>query len=159
MSKVTQFKDPDNVFFGMSQPSESTSGTNGQHELQTSEHQIGVANDEKYDNPLGYDKSLLEMIAQQDRRGWMMKARCAYPDVDIEVFFSEGKELPAVRKERIEKAKRYCGECAVSEVCLEYGLELHAEERGVEGIFGGIGERDRTKLLRERKRTATSSPI
>lgn len=76
-------------------------------------------------------------------RRWQDAALCA--EVDPDLFFPETGE-PA------EPAKQVCAGCPVREPCLDYALE-HAAI-GAWGIWGGMTERDRRKLKRERRRAA-----
>ncbi len=45
-------------------------------------------------------------------------------------------------------AQRICATCPVSSQCLEYALENHVDH----GIWGGCSERERRRILRERRR-------
>jgi WhiB family transcriptional regulator, redox-sensing transcriptional regulator len=47
-------------------------------------------------------------------------------------------------------AKSICSMCHVQTVCLEYALS-HREK---EGVWGGATERERRRILRQRRRTA-----
>lgn len=68
----------------------------------------------------------------------MAQARCT--ETDPEVFYPEkgGSARPA---------KRICGGCEVAAECLEYALR-HDERFG---IWGGMSERQRRALARERQ--------
>lgn len=66
---------------------------------------------------------------------WMVNALCR--ETDPEAFFPE-------KGGSTKEAKRICGLCAVSGECLTYALE-----RGERfGIWGGLSERERRRLLR-----------
>lgn len=52
--------------------------------------------------------------------------------------------------EEAEVAKSVCGQCGVRVACLEYALQ-HREKQGV---WGGATERDRRRVIRQRRRTA-----
>ena len=73
---------------------------------------------------------------------WHKDAICA--QTDPEAFFpSKGGST--------REAKKICmNECPVREQCLE--VALLSEER--HGIWGGLSERERRKVVRERKRDA-----
>ena len=49
-----------------------------------------------------------------------------------------------------ESAKSVCGSCAVQSTCLEYALS----SREKAGIWGGATERDRRRIIRQRRKTA-----
>lgn len=68
---------------------------------------------------------------------WQDQALCA--EVDPELFFVE-KGAPTA------PAKRVCRSCEVRSECLEYALD-HQERWGV---WGGLSERERRRLERER---------
>jgi WhiB family transcriptional regulator, redox-sensing transcriptional regulator len=66
---------------------------------------------------------------------WMADAICR--ETDPEAFFPE-------KGGSTKEAKRICGLCGVREPCLAYALE-----RGERfGIWGGLSERERRRLLR-----------
>lgn len=71
---------------------------------------------------------------------WGESAYCrGSSDEQCELFFS-------VNKEDIRKAKRFCGECAVREVCLEDALW----RKEPYGIRGGLEPKERRKILKAR---------
>lgn len=72
---------------------------------------------------------------------WYEQALCA--QVDHELFYPE-------KGGSTREAKKLCASCPVRETCLEYALDN--EERY--GIWGGVSERDRRKLERQRKAAA-----
>jgi WhiB family redox-sensing transcriptional regulator len=76
--------------------------------------------------------------------GWQDRALCA--QTDPEAFFPE-------KGGSTREAKRTCRACEVRAECLEYALDR--QERW--GIWGGMSERERHRLARERKGTATQS--
>ena len=49
-----------------------------------------------------------------------------------------------------ESAKSVCGSCAVQSPCLEYALS----SREKAGVWGGATERDRRRIVRQRRKTA-----
>jgi WhiB family redox-sensing transcriptional regulator len=49
-----------------------------------------------------------------------------------------------------EQAKAVCGECGVRIACLEHALA----SREKVGVWGGATERERRRLIRQRRRTA-----
>lgn len=86
-----------------------------------------------------------------DPGSWLDRARCSSTDVDPDLFFPAGRELPAIRKARVKEALKFCGVCVVREQCADYGLRLHKNMRGIPGIFGGLDEQDRKRLLKKAK--------
>lgn len=71
------------------------------------------------------------------RLPWMQQAACAQVGGDL--WFPEKGESTA-------DAKRVCFSCSVSAECLEYALAT--KDRF--GVYGGLSERERRKLLKER---------
>jgi len=49
-----------------------------------------------------------------------------------------------------ELAKAICAECAVREACLEHAIADHEKV----GVWGGLGERERRRLGRRRRKSA-----
>ena len=49
-------------------------------------------------------------------------------------------------------AKAVCAQCPVQDDCLEYALE----NREGEGIWGGATEKERRRLLRQRRKSAAA---
>ena len=72
---------------------------------------------------------------------WRSQARCK--GIDPDVFY------PAIEEEA-DEAKAICAECPVRLACLEFALA--ARER--DGIWGGATEKDRRRIIRQRRKTA-----
>ena len=70
--------------------------------------------------------------------GWQDRGLCA--QTDPEAFFPE-------KGGSVAAAKRVCQQCEVRAACLEFALE-NGERFGV---WGGLDERERRKLSRERQ--------
>jgi len=49
-----------------------------------------------------------------------------------------------------EEAKTICGMCAVRKPCLEFALTTREKH----GVWGGLTERERRRVLRQRRRSA-----
>ena len=81
------------------------------------------------------------MNAQQIAASWRKRAACR--GVDPEVFYP-------VTDEEAGAARSICSTCPVREACLEHALA--ARER--EGIWGGATERERRRILRQRRKSA-----
>lgn len=72
---------------------------------------------------------------------WRNRAACR--GIDPDIFFP-------VTDEDAEPAKAICNACPVREACLEFALA--ARER--EGVWGGATERERRRIVRQRRKTA-----
>ena len=72
---------------------------------------------------------------------WRQSAACR--GVDPEIFYPASDE-------EAEAAKSVCGQCDVRETCLEFALA----NREREGVWGGATERERRRLLRQRRKSA-----
>ncbi len=72
---------------------------------------------------------------------WRNRAACR--GIDPDIFFP-------VTDEEAEAAKAICNVCPVREACLEFALA--ARER--EGVWGGATERERRRIVRQRRKTA-----
>ena len=72
-----------------------------------------------------------------DDRSWQARANCL--GVDPDLFFPE-------RGASTREAKEVCRGCEVRMECLEYAL-IHGEKFG---IWGGLSERERRRIRRQR---------
>jgi WhiB family redox-sensing transcriptional regulator len=72
---------------------------------------------------------------------WRQSAACR--GVDPETFYPASEE-------EAEAAKSVCGQCGVREACLEFALA----NRERDGVWGGATERERRRLLRQRRKSA-----
>ena len=85
-----------------------------------------------------------DTIEPADAKGWQDFANCL--GVDPDLFFPE-------RGASTREAKEVCKGCVVREDCLEYAL-ANGEKFG---IWGGLSERERRRIRRQRalaRRTA-----
>jgi len=74
---------------------------------------------------------------------WRKRAACK--GIDADIFY------PATEDESdAAQAKAVCAECPVRQACLEYAL-AHREH---EGIWGGSTERERRRIIRQRRKSA-----
>jgi WhiB family transcriptional regulator, redox-sensing transcriptional regulator len=74
---------------------------------------------------------------------WRKRAACR--GIDVEIFYPATDE-----DDDAEPAKAVCAECPVRQTCLEHAL-AHRER---EGIWGGTTERERRRILRQRRKSA-----
>jgi WhiB family redox-sensing transcriptional regulator len=74
-------------------------------------------------------------------KAWRQQAACR--GLDPQIFY------PATDEEA-ETAKSVCQRCAVRETCLEHALTVREKE----GIWGGCTERERRRIIRQRRRSA-----
>lgn len=72
---------------------------------------------------------------------WRQRAACR--GVDPDIFYP-------VTDEEAEEAKAICGECPVRQPCLEYAIT----NREKDGVWGGATERERRRIIRQRRKTA-----
>jgi WhiB family transcriptional regulator, redox-sensing transcriptional regulator len=79
----------------------------------------------------------LPLATDPDELTWQEYANCL--GVDPDLFFPE-------RGASTREAKEVCRGCVVRNECLEYALR-HAEKFG---IWGGMSERERRRLRRQR---------
>jgi WhiB family redox-sensing transcriptional regulator len=74
---------------------------------------------------------------------WMRQGRCK--DMDPTIFFpNDGVG--------VQVAQRICAECTVRQECLEYALVNRVDH----GVWGGASERERRRLLRQRRLAHTA---
>jgi len=72
---------------------------------------------------------------------WRNKAACH--GLEPQAFYPETDEDALI-------AKSVCAVCPVQTSCLEYALA----RREKEGVWGGCTERERRRIIRQRRRTA-----
>lgn len=82
---------------------------------------------------------LIEALAV-DELAWQDYANCRGGDADL--FFPE-------RGASTRRAKAICGACEVQSECLEFALEQSEKF----GIWGGMSERERRRVRKERQIT------
>jgi WhiB family transcriptional regulator, redox-sensing transcriptional regulator len=73
--------------------------------------------------------------------GWLKRGACR--GLDPHVFYPETDE-------QADAAKRVCMSCAVQLTCLEHALSFREKE----GVWGGATERERRRMIRQRRRSA-----
>ncbi len=72
---------------------------------------------------------------------WRQHAACRGLDPDI--FYPASDE-------EAEEAKVVCDQCPVRQLCLEHALS-HRER---DGVWGGLTERERRRIIRQRRKSA-----
>lgn len=80
---------------------------------------------------------LIEALAVGEL-AWQDYANCRGADADL--FFPE-------RGASTRRAKAICGECQVRNECLDFAIEIGEKF----GIWGGMSERERRRVRRERQ--------
>ena len=84
---------------------------------------------------------------------WRQLGRCrgADPDIFYPPVPAVDDEAAAARvAEAEESAKAICAVCPVREACLEHALSVREKH----GVWGGLTERERRRVLRRRRRSA-----
>ena len=74
-------------------------------------------------------------------QNWRDKGACR--GIDPDIFYPP-------EDDSAEEAKAVCEVCVVRQACLEHALS----NREKEGVWGGATERERRRLIRQRRRTA-----
>jgi WhiB family redox-sensing transcriptional regulator len=72
---------------------------------------------------------------------WRQRAACRGIEADV---FYPGTE------EEAEAAKAICAHCLVRQPCLEYALAVRERD----GVWGGTTEKERRRLVRQRRQSA-----
>jgi WhiB family redox-sensing transcriptional regulator len=78
------------------------------------------------------------MEKMPDKYAWMAQGQCRSTNTDS--FFPS-------HSLGVEAAQRLCAECPVRSECLDYAL-LHRIDHGV---WGGTSERERQRIIRQRR--------
>lgn len=73
--------------------------------------------------------------------GWRLKGACQ--GLDPAIFFPDSEEAS-------EEAKGICSLCPVRLSCLEHALAFREKD----GIWGGTTDKERRRIIRQRRRTA-----
>lgn len=73
---------------------------------------------------------------------WRDQALCR--DTDPELFFPVG--TTGIALSQIDRAKEVCGECPVTDACLDFALATNQDS----GIWGGLSEEER-RIIRRRR--------
>jgi len=89
------------------------------------------------------------MTEKDNRAGWWSRAACATADPDL--FFPISNAGPAVRQ--VMRAKAICAHCDIQQECLRYALDAGS----IQGVWGGMTEGERRRLLRRNRRARAHS--
>ena len=89
------------------------------------------------------------MTEMDNRAGWWSRAACA--TADPELFFPISYSGPAVRQ--VMRAKAVCARCEIQRDCLRYALDAGS----IQGVWGGMTEEERRRLLRRNRRAGVPS--
>ncbi len=77
---------------------------------------------------------------------WMAEGKCT--DIPPSTFFpSDGVG--------VDMARKICHDCPVREPCLEYALINRIDH----GVWGGTSERERRRILRQRRMSTVRSRV
>lgn len=93
---------------------------------------------------------------------WRFEAKCAN-SVDVQLALGDRVDLFVDVKQdskQAERMKRFCHSCPVMNQCLEKALQLlETGDRNQYpwGIWGGTTEKDRRKILRQRRKTEATA--
>ena len=91
----------------------------------------------------GTEDQMANIDEVNEAESWQMYANCL--GVDPDLFFPE-------RGASTREAKEVCRGCIVREQCLEFALQ-NGEKFG---IWGGLSERERRRIRRQRAQVARS---
>ena len=83
------------------------------------------------------------MKSTQINPAWRAKAACK--GLDADVFYPEPEDDIGA-----QEAKSICTMCAVRQLCLEHALTYREKD----GVWGGATERERRRILRQRRKSA-----
>lgn len=76
-------------------------------------------------------------------QSWRSRGACK--GIGPEIFYPASEE-------DVDEAKEVCSTCTVAKICLEFALV----NREHEGVWGGASERERRRMLRQRRKTAAA---
>lgn len=95
----------------------------------------------------------LSLAARLVEPSWRASAACH--GVDAEHFFPPSHfERKPEKDQREGAARALCGRCPVRQQCLDYALLVEEPH----GIWGGLNELERRRLLRQRAAAVTPAP-
>ena len=86
-------------------------------------------------------QAILEDVIRPMNTTWRQRAACR--GVDPDIFYP-------VSDEEAGPAKAICAQCPVRQPCLEHALDVRERD----GVWGGATERERRRMLRQRRKSA-----
>jgi WhiB family redox-sensing transcriptional regulator len=84
-----------------------------------------------------------EEVTRQVANSWRYLGQCRGSDPDV--FYP-----PSEDDFEAQAAKAICQSCPVRQPCLEFALSTREKH----GVWGGLTERERRRVLRQRRRSA-----
>jgi WhiB family redox-sensing transcriptional regulator len=99
--------------------------------------------------PSRFEPTLTETAVTENdlAAGWQQFAECVHHVGEVDFFPARGESL--------RDAKAVCTVCPVKNECLEFALRLKVAH----GVWGGLSERERRSLRRERDRAEPRSGL
>ncbi len=91
----------------------------------------------------GSDFEVPELVGADPGPTWQQEAECVHYAGEVDFFPARG--------ESVRDAKAVCAACRVRSDCLEFALRLKVAH----GVWGGLSERERRTLRRDRRRRPT----
>jgi WhiB family redox-sensing transcriptional regulator len=89
---------------------------------------------------------MLPLSPVAEEWSWQLSARCR--GEDPATFFHAENERGHARQRRLRRAKAICAQCPVAALCRDHALRFQEPF----GVWGGLSEDERFKLLRPSKR-------
>ena len=86
-------------------------------------------------------RDVREHVKVREDKAWLERGACR--GLDPQVFYPDDEDDASA-------AKRICAECQVRVTCLEYALSFREKD----GVWGGATERERRRIIRQRRRSA-----
>jgi WhiB family redox-sensing transcriptional regulator len=86
---------------------------------------------------------MIASITKVRNAAWRQQAECR--GLDSEIFYPTSEDDDAAAE-----AKVICAMCPVREPCLEHALTAREKH----GVWGGLDERERRRVLRRRRQSA-----
>lgn len=85
------------------------------------------------------------MLSMHDRTSTPWRQLAACRGVDPDIFFPSSED-----EDDAAEAKAICETCPVREPCLEHALLVREKH----GVWGGLTERERRRVIRQRRKSA-----
>ncbi|MFD7978859.1 WhiB family transcriptional regulator [Streptomyces sp. NPDC059071] len=91
-------------------------------------------------------------ISTDHTEDWRHQADCRHLGILPEAFFPVGSSISALAN--TEEVKRFCRGCPVAEACALWALDQRVDD----GVWGGLDEAQRRRILRHAAREELASP-